>query len=60
MDDNQLIIRVKDNGKGFDVADLIGFGLLGMRERVEGLGGVISISSNKAGTEIIASLPIQI
>jgi two-component system sensor histidine kinase UhpB len=59
MDENQLIINVKDNGKGFEVADLIGFGLLGMRERVEGLGGVISISSNKAGTEIIASLPIH-
>jgi two-component system sensor histidine kinase UhpB len=60
MNDNQLIICVKDNGKGFDVAELIGFGLLGMRERVEGLGGVFSISSNNAGTEIIASLPIQL
>jgi two-component system sensor histidine kinase UhpB len=58
MEDNHLNICVKDNGKGFEVAELIGFGLLGMRERVEGLGGVITISSNNAGTEIIASLPV--
>ncbi|MFM9835966.1 MAG: histidine kinase [Methylophilaceae bacterium] len=59
MEGNQLNIYVKDNGKGFEMEDLGGFGLLGMRERVEGLGGVIAIHSDKRGTEIMASLPLH-
>ena len=56
-----LSISVFDNGKGFAVEDLTGFGLLGMRERVEGLGGALAISSKvsgKLGTTIEAWLPM--
>ena len=58
---NGLHISVYDNGKGFNVSDLIGFGLLGMRERVEGLGGKLTINSKvsgKSGTTIEAWLPL--
>ena len=60
MSENQLSISVKDNGKGFEDADSAGFGLLGMRERVEGLGGVLTINSSKTGTEIAALLPLSL
>jgi PAS domain S-box-containing protein len=53
----QCILRVKDNGQGFE-ANLIttsqGFGLLGMSERVEQIGGELIIKSQLGqGTEII-------
>ena len=59
MSENQLNISVKDNGKGFGSIDFAGFGLLGMRERVEGLGGALNINTSKTGTEIAATLVIQ-
>ena len=51
-----LQVIVKDNGKGFVSDQTSGFGLPGMRERVEGLGGYLRITSS-AGTEISAWLP---
>jgi two-component system, NarL family, sensor histidine kinase UhpB len=52
---------VKDDGGGFDVADRVGkgYGLTGMRERVEALGGSLSIDSRAGeGTEVSVTLPI--
>ena len=57
-----LKVLVKDNGQGLD-AQLIsqGFGLAGMRERVEGLGGSFQLTTNlDAGVLIEVSLPINI
>jgi two-component system sensor histidine kinase UhpB len=56
-----LKIIVKDNGVGLKHKNTnpitwSGLGLPGMRERVEGLGGILSIKSN-AGTEINAWIP---
>ena len=51
-----LQVIVKDNGKGFVSDQASGFGLPGMRERVEGLGGSFKITSS-AGTEIRAWIP---
>lgn len=53
---------VSDNGHGFDVAAVDarpdrGIGLLNMRERVEALGGRLSIRSGLKGTEVEAFLP---
>ncbi len=60
-----ITIEVRDNGKGFDVnkaesTGYLGFGLLGMRERVEGLGGkfVIESSANQ-GSVIQAWIPLK-
>ncbi len=55
-----ITVKVQDNGKGFNANKVNGFGLPGMRERVEGLGGEFTIeaSSNK-GTTILAWIPLR-
>lgn len=55
-----LRIAVKDNGGGFDAKTIEpGIGLIGMRERVDGLGGKLEINSILGvGTTITIELPI--
>jgi PAS domain S-box-containing protein len=55
-----LGVRVRDDGRGFDPADRTsGFGLRGMRERVDLLGGRFEIAFGPdGGTEVAADLPI--
>ena len=56
--DGQVRVEVADDGVGFAVdADRPGFGLIGMRERVELVGGTLTIDSGPAGTVIRACLP---
>ncbi len=59
----ELLIVIQDNGIGFEskaLGDKPGFGLLGMRERANMLGGHISIESAIGkGVRIEASLPID-
>lgn len=63
---NELVIRVTDNGKGFDAAAASaqpgtdgGFGLFSIRERVEGLGGRVDIESAPGkGTMATISVPV--
>ena len=54
-------VLVRDDGVGFDPsADTGGFGVLGMRERVELLDGGLEIDSSPgAGTSVRATLPVQ-
>ncbi len=60
---NLLTLMLEDNGCGFDPHDPTltlknGVGLQSMRERIESLGGVLSIESKYgAGTCIVASCP---
>lgn|GEM_PF-1315888 len=58
-----LWLSVRDNGSGFNPDDAkkkAGFGLLGMRERVEGNGGRLAIISTPGeGTTVSVTLPIQ-
>jgi signal transduction histidine kinase len=57
--DGKVAIAVADDGSGFDPALGPGRGLLGMRERVQMLGGTIEIDSRPdAGTRVTASLPL--
>jgi signal transduction histidine kinase len=61
-DDDAVRLRVEDDGHGFDVADQAraGFGLIGMRERVELLGGTLRVTSRAtAGTRIDVAVPVQ-
>ena len=58
-------VRIQDNGKSFDVAKVLGsrtirhLGLLGMRERVEMVGGRIKIQSVPGqGTTVTAEVPL--
>jgi two-component system, NarL family, sensor histidine kinase UhpB len=56
-DSAELVVR--DDGRGFDAhAATPGYGLAGMRERVEGLGGHVVIDSRPgAGTTVRITLP---
>jgi PAS domain S-box-containing protein len=62
--DSALSIAIQDDGRGIDDADMqkvSSFGLLGMRERVWGLRGEISIVGNgngEPGTRIDITLPL--
>jgi signal transduction histidine kinase len=53
-------VEVRDDGAGFDPrAETDGFGLMGMRERVEMLEGTLRIDSSPgAGTAVRASFPV--
>ena len=57
-----LKLSVKDSGQGFDPQHIAkGFGLAGMRERVEGLGGSFQLIADLgSGVMIEVSLPINI
>ena len=59
--DATVQLSVRDDGAGFDpAADTNGFGLLGMRERVELLGGGLSLDAAPGhGTTITVSIPVQ-
>jgi signal transduction histidine kinase len=59
--DATVQLSVRDDGAGFDPdAETDGFGLLGMRERVELLGGRLSLDSTLGrGTTITVSIPVQ-
>lgn len=61
---SDISLRVKDDGCGFDTTQGSGpesghFGLVGMRERAEQLGGDFTLRSTAGkGTEVEASLPL--
>ena len=57
-----LSLSVEDDGCGFDQNDQTGagFGLIGLRERVELLGGTLAITSHPgAGTRVDAVVPVE-
>ena len=57
--DRRVSVLVRDNGRGFDPRPGTGLGLIGMQERVKGLGGTLRINSQLGkGTSIEASLPL--
>jgi NarL family two-component system sensor histidine kinase LiaS len=60
----RLCLQVADNGTGFDVgrAQGTGIGLASMRERVEALGGTLTITSGTVGcgTTVRACVPLSI
>jgi signal transduction histidine kinase len=59
---DRLVLRIRDNGRGFDPADPSlskSLGLLGMRERAAILGGQVNISSAPGkGTTVTAWIPL--
>ena len=59
--DNRVDIRIADDGVGVgDHRETSGFGLLGMQERIELVGGSLEITSPAdGGTEIRASVPVS-
>ncbi len=65
MEARKLELAVRDDGRGFELSGAfvsVGghFGLLGMRERAERLGGELELSSEPgAGTVVKASVPLS-
>ena len=61
--ENEIHLRVEDDGTGFEPADVRGdrFGLVGMRERARLLGGSLTVeSAPDAGTAIEVRVPIDV
>jgi signal transduction histidine kinase len=58
---DRVMVMVEDDGVGFDPDRVPGeghFGLLGMRERAEALGGTLTVESAPgAGTTIVVEVP---
>ena len=56
--DRQVILEVRDDGRGFDTtAQSDGFGLTGVQERVFLAGGTVELESGDEGTVLRAHLP---
>lgn len=65
IENKQLLVVVADDGPGFDQTAEEEWeehlGLIGMRERVESLGGVFKIESGQGrGTRVVAQLPLDV
>jgi signal transduction histidine kinase len=62
FDPLEIRFELKDNGRGFDVAGRHdGFGLQGMRERVESMGGHFTVeSAPNSGTSVLIILPLAV
>jgi signal transduction histidine kinase/ligand-binding sensor domain-containing protein len=65
MDGSELNLMVTDNGQGFEQDEAFSevgghFGLLGMRERAERLGGELRLHSERGqGTEVAVTVPLS-
>lgn len=63
-DRQQLIVEIRDNGRGIAETELHkpkSFGLRGIRERLRSLNGELSISAGEqGGTHIMLSLPLKL
>ncbi len=67
QDDGQIVLAIRDNGRGFNLPANLGeftarghFGLMGMRERAQLVGGKLNVTStSNQGTQIIVSIPIR-
>lgn len=59
--ESEVLLRVRDDGSGFDPqAALGGFGLIGMRERAESLGGTLRVESRPGeGTLVEVRTPLK-
>ena len=54
-----IVVRVTDDGRGFDPGRTRGMGILGMEERVKRLGGTLRVESQpEKGTTVTAEFPI--
>ena len=67
--ENSILLRIKDDGEGFDISSLHdmnrdndgGFGIMGMKERIELLEGTFKITSEiNVGTTVKVKLPYEI
>jgi signal transduction histidine kinase len=58
---DQAVLRVRDEGRGFEVGSDRGLGLISMRERLRLVGGTLRVTSSpQKGTDIEAVVPLPI
>jgi signal transduction histidine kinase len=58
--DGSVCVEVSDDGVGFDTASTtVGFGLVGIRERIFLAGGTFQLDSGTGGTVLRATVPVQ-
>jgi signal transduction histidine kinase len=62
QDSDQVLLRVVDDGRGFDVDAMLStatghYGLTGMRERAARVGGSLTVKSSSGGTIVEAIVP---
>ena len=58
---DQAVLRVSDDGRGFEIGSDRGLGLISMRERLRLVGGTMRVnSSQQQGTDVEAAVPIPI
>jgi signal transduction histidine kinase len=56
----EIHVAIQDDGSGFDPRQDQGLGLLGMKERIQGLGGILQIDSEpRGGTIVSVLLPLE-
>jgi signal transduction histidine kinase len=59
MDDDVLRFDVRDDGAGFDGTSFMpGAGLTNMRDRIDAVGGRLTIRSSESGTIVAGSVPV--
>ena len=54
------LVRVRDNGSGLRPDHRLGFGLIGMRERILALGGSLTVASGESGVTVEAVVPMDV
>lgn len=60
QEDGDLVIRIDDDGSGLIQTGQSGMGLTGMRERVEGVGGSLNVTTRlEGGTRVLATMPVK-
>ena len=68
MNTKEIRLEIKDDGRGIPQKRLrsliegaaeAGVGLAGMRERMRELGGSLEIRSDRAGTTVVISIPVE-
>ena len=56
QENGRIRVTIQDNGAGFDPSQEKGMGILGMEERVKGIGGIFRIDSEKGSGTIVSLL----
>jgi len=68
VDTKELQLKIKDDGRGIPAKRLrtlmegaaeAGVGLAGMRERMREVGGSLEIRSDRTGTTVVISIPVE-
>ena len=54
------MLKICDNGNGGAEPNRIGYGIAGLYERTESLGGTITIATDETGTTVHIKIPITL